>query len=191
MTADELLVLPDGRMRHELLRGRLRVMPLAGAEHGAVAGAVFLRMGLHVEKNELGKTFAAETGFLIERNPDTVRAPDATFVSRERCEALGMTAGYWPGAPDFAAEVVCPRDTFSEVEEKALQWLGAGTKAVLVVDPVRRTATVYRSLGDVRHYQGADVIELDDAVPGWQPALAELFGGATSTADGLETGQSL
>jgi hypothetical protein len=34
--------------------------------------------------HELGETFAAETGFLIASNPDTVRAPVAAFVSADR-----------------------------------------------------------------------------------------------------------
>jgi len=175
MTADELLVLPDDGMRHELVRGELRVMPPAGFGHGKVALRVARCLADHVEDNALGESAAAETGFLIGRDPDTVRAPDASFVSRERYEALGPTLGYWPEAPSFAAEVVSPRDTFREVEEKAFAWLDAGTKAVLVVDPARRTATVCRGREDIRAYDGDATIDLGDAVPGWQPALADLF----------------
>jgi Uma2 family endonuclease len=175
MTAGELWKLPDNGMRRELVRGELREMTPAGFDHGRVAGKVFKQLASHVEDEALGETTAAETGFFIGRDPDTVRAPDAAFVSRERYEAHGPTKRFWPEAPDFAAEVVSPEDTFREVEEKALQWLDAGTKAVLVVDPARRTATVYRSRENVHVYEEDETIDLDDAVPGWRPSLADLF----------------
>jgi Uma2 family endonuclease len=175
MTADDLWKLPDNGMRRELVHGELREMTPAGFDHGRVAQTVGFLLTGHVRENALGETLAAETGFVIERDPDTVRAPDAAFVSRERHEQIGPTKRFWPEAPDFAAEVVSPEDTFREVEEKALQWLDAGTKAVLVVDPARRTATVYRGREEVHVYEGDQTIDLDDAVPGWRLALADLF----------------
>jgi Uma2 family endonuclease len=72
----------------------------------------------HVEERGLGAVYAAETGFLLGRDPDTVRAPDAAFVRRERVEEVGETEGYWPGAPDLAVEVVSPGDAYAEVEGK-------------------------------------------------------------------------
>jgi len=66
----------------------------------------------HVEENGLGAVFAAETGFLLEGNPDTVRAPDVAFVRRDRVEEVGETAGFFPGPPDLAVEVVSPGDAW-------------------------------------------------------------------------------
>ena len=112
---------------------------------------------------------------MLAHGPDTVRAPDAAFVSKERAEAVGRTTRFWPGAPDFAAEVVSPDDRFSEVEEKALMWLQAGATAVLVLDPARHTATVYRGAGEVRVHTESDTIDLSDAVPGWRVPMRDLF----------------
>jgi Uma2 family endonuclease len=56
----------------------------------------------HIEEIGLGTVYAAETGFLLARDPDTVRAPDAAFVRRERGEELGKSEGYWPESPDLA-----------------------------------------------------------------------------------------
>ena len=49
--------------------------------------------------------FVAETGFIIHRDPGTVRAPDVSFVRAERL-ADGIPIGFFPGAPDLAVEVV-------------------------------------------------------------------------------------
>ena len=167
--------MPDDGMRREIVGGELRVMTPAGAEHGRVAMTLGLLLAGHVRQHGVGVAFAAETGFLLAHEPDTVRAPDAAFISKARAETVGMTTRFWPGAPDFAAEVVSPDDRFSEVEEKALMWLQAGATAVLVVDPARHTATVYRRAGEVRVHTESDTIDLSDAVPGWRVTVSELF----------------
>lgn len=178
MTADELLVLAEDRMRHELVAGELTTMNPPGSEHGRVALTVGALLFVHVRETGCGVAFAAETGFVLARDPDTVRAPDAAFVSKQRYEVLGPTAQYWPEAPDFAAEVVSPGDSFTDVQTRALGWLEAGCKAVLVIDPQRRAATVYRARDDIRLYLDPDgeQIDLSDAVPGWVVSVGELLG---------------
>jgi len=175
MSVDELLELPDGGMRHELVDGELITMVPPGSEHGRVAMRIGVLLTNHVAQTRSGETLAAETGFILSRDPDTVRAPDAAFVSRERFVAIGSTPNYWPEAPDFAAEVVSPSDSFTEVQTKAIAWLDAGTKAVLVVDPQQRTATVYRGRDAVTVHREHDQIDLGNAVPGWRLVVAELF----------------
>ena len=60
---------------------------------------------------KLGKTYAAETGFLIERDPDTVRGADVAFVrSGTSCAAITNPKKYIPFAPDLAVEVLSPND---------------------------------------------------------------------------------
>ena len=99
MTADELASLPDDGNRRELVDGVLHMMSPAGGRHGRIAGRLFLRIGNHVEQGKLGEVFAAETGYLLSQDPDTVRAPDVSFVSSERLGEFADYAGYLPLAP--------------------------------------------------------------------------------------------
>ena len=75
-------------------------------------------IGSYVRANDLGEVFAAETGFILRRDPDTVRAPDAAFVDRERLPAGELPPGYLEMVPDLAVEVVSPSDSAREVLEK-------------------------------------------------------------------------
>jgi Uma2 family endonuclease len=177
VTAEELLNMPDDGLRRELVRGELREMVPAGNRHGYVAGEMFGELRNHVKANGLGLTYAAETGFKLSSNPDTVRAPDAAFVSQARLDNVGDVPGYWPGAPDLVVEVVSPNDRHTEVMDKALIWLEAGCLMVLVADPGRCTVTVYRSREDIRVLtaEAGDVVDGADVVPGWKLALAEIF----------------
>src|SRR5256885_12077726 len=84
MTEDDLLRLQSDNMRHELVKGELRTMAPAGSEHGGLGMKLGGKLFVHVEQNKLGVVFLAETGFTIEKNPDTVRAADVAFVSQNR-----------------------------------------------------------------------------------------------------------
>src|SRR5437763_120767 len=142
ITADELLRLPDDGWRYELVRGELRKMSPSGARHGRVAAQIVGSLIAHTKQRPLGAVYSSETGFRISRQPDTVRAPDAAFV---RAERVVDTAGFFNGPPDAAFEVVSPGDTYTEIEEKTLAWLRAGTKAVIVVDPRTKSARIHRA----------------------------------------------
>ena len=175
VTADELLAMPDDGLRRELIDGEVRVTPPPGEEHGAIAADVLLSLGDHVRRNGLGRVFAAETGYRTSSDPDTVMAPDAAFVSRERIDQVAISRGYRAGAPDLAVEVVSPGDSFVEVEAKVARWLAAGCRMVIVVNPARRAATVYRSRDDITLLTEGDVLDGGDVVPGWTLPLRELF----------------
>ncbi len=164
ITAEELLKMPDDGFRYELIRGELKKMPPPGHVHGRVAMEFGWRLAQHVKAHGLGTVYAAETGFLLETDPDTVRAPDCAFVSRERLAAIGDAEGYLPGAPDLAVEVISPGDTYTEVEEKAIEWLANGSAMVLVLNPRKRTVTVYRSLTDITILDQNAVLDISDVV---------------------------
>jgi Putative restriction endonuclease len=67
-------------------------------------------------------------------------------------------------------------DRPGEVRTKVSEWLAVGTIAVVVLDPYRRTATVHRREREARVHGVRDTLDLSDAVPGFRPTVAELFG---------------
>lgn len=175
VTADELLRLPDDGKRHELVRGELRTMPPAGEEHGIIAHELARLVGNHVRPLGLGHVFAAETGFRIGRDPDTVLAPDVAFVAASRFQARRPSTGFSNLVPDLVAEVVSPFDTAREVEEKVHDWLGAGVRLVWVVQPSIRSVTVYRALSEVRVLAENEPLDGADVLPGFRCAVRDLF----------------
>jgi Uma2 family endonuclease len=176
LTAEDLQRLPRDGWRHELVEGELRRMPPPGFQHGTLAGEIGGRLFQHVLAHNLGVVPAAETGYKLQANPDTVRAPDVSFVSRERLAATVFDEeGYFPGAPDFLVEVVSPSDSFSDVQEKVYLWLAAGAKLVVAVLPRKRACFVYRPGAAVLRLGPADTLDASDAVPGWSLSLAEIL----------------
>ncbi len=174
-TAAQLLRMPKDGFRYELVEGTLIKMSPAGSKHGQVAATITILLGQYVKLHKLGTVFAAETGYKIATNPDTVLAPDTSFVRQAEIDRLGETEKFWPGAPDLAVEVVSPGDTPREVRGKVAAWLAAGTRMVWVVEAKKRTISVHRAQADVVVLTENDVLDGADVVPGFSCKVAEVF----------------
>lgn len=175
LTAEDLLERPDDGLRYELVRGELRAMPPGGAEHGSIGGRVVGRLFGFVEAHQLGEVFNSDTGFLLARDPDTVRAPDAAFMSHARLKISPITKKYFDGPPDLAVEVASPNDTYTEVSEKVEEWLDGGTPYVIVIDPRRQVLTLFRPNQPLRAFRASDMLELPELLPGWSLKVGDLF----------------
>lgn len=141
VTAEELFELPDDGYCYELVDGDLVRMTPAGAEHGAVTALVGHVLQEYADTHGC-VCCGAETGFILRRAPDVVRAPDAAFVSRERVPKSGIPKSFLPFAPDLAVEVPSPNDRFSDVHIKIADYLAAGTRLVWIVEPATRRVHV-------------------------------------------------
>ncbi len=175
MTAEELAKLAPEASRGELVEGEFISMSPAGFMHGRIALKIGTYLNLFVLKHKLGEAYAAETGFILKRNPDTVRAPDVAFVTAERAARQSQETGFFEGAPDLAVEVISPSETMDEIENKLFDYLNAGTQVVWLVFPRTQSITAYRSLTDIRTYSVEDAIDCAELLPGFTLTVKEIF----------------
>lgn len=180
ITADELLVMPPydengHQCRFELIRGELKVMSLTKPLHGVICARLAAALINFVEANDLGMAFGAETGFVVERDPDSVLGADAAFVSHERLATVENLEKFFPFAPDLAVEVLSPGNTVREINEKVAMYFAAGSQAVWVFNPKKRTTAVYTSPTDVRILSEQDTLDGGEVLPGFTLELSKLF----------------
>ena len=181
MTADELLTLHIPDKRAARVRGRLVVREPAGFWHGDVAARVLVAISNYLEADRSslaldaprGCVVAAETGFMLQRNPDTVRAPDVAYIRADRLPPRAH-AGFADFAPDLVVEVLSPSDRPGELLAKVADWLTAGTSLVWVIDAERRRARVYRADGSDATLCAADDLDGEDVLPGFRASVAAL-----------------
>ena len=150
-------------------------MAPAGSQHGLTIGYLHTLLGPHIKQWQLGHLFGAETGFVIFRGPDTVRAPDLAFICRDRVVG-SVPAGYFPGTPDLAIEVLSPNDRTREVDEKVQDWLRAGCREVWVVSPRLKTVAIHRPHADVRVLTADETLASPELLPGFACQVSEAFG---------------
>ena len=175
VTAEQLAKMPPPDGFTELVEGVIYQMPPAGHDHGERAGNMFLFVAQFVRQHKLGKVYAAETGFILKRNPDTVRAPDVAFVTAVRAAAQTRREGFFDGYPDLAVEVISPSETAEQIQAKVQDYLQAGTRLVWLVYPTTQTVTAYGSLQDIRVYTIEDTLTGAEVLPDFSLPVRDIF----------------
>lgn len=174
LTIEEFERLPDDGWRRELVRGRVVREGPAGCEHGEIAGWIAGELHVYLRERRIGRVVTADTGFVLSVEPPTVRAPDVAFLREDQLD-FDRTR-FAPLAPDLAVEIISPSNTMSEIHDKVLDYLDAGTRIVWVVDPGARTVAVYRSREDIRLIGVDGSLDGGDVLPGFRLPVSELFG---------------
>ena len=175
ITAVELAALPDDDFVYELDEGELIRMPLAGEAHGWIGDTLHVTLSNHVTKHRLGKIYSGDTGFLLQSDPDVVRAPDIAFVRQERMPVKIHRSGYIVGAPDVAVEIQSPSQSPADLNRKVQQYLAAGTQVVWVIHPRRRQAKAYGRDGSVQIFSAVQYLQSPGLLPGLRVPLAKIF----------------
>jgi len=176
ITAEEYGNMPeeDG-FRTELVRGRVIRLMFPKPRHAIVAMRISSALFEFVQDRRLGLVLA-ETGYHLEHDPDTVRGPDASFVSQDRVPGSDLDA-FWPGAPDLAVEVLSPSNRRSRIASKVAMYFGRGGRLVWVISPKKRTLTIHKpGVAPVVLTVGQEVTG-EDVIPGFRYPIARLFEG--------------
>jgi Uma2 family endonuclease len=176
LTAEEFAALPLGDMRSELIEGVLHTMPPAYEDHGRITMRLSALLGYYILSHQLGETYAAETGFLLARNPDTVRAPDFAFIQKGRVPSSAPAPRWVPVIPDLVVEVASSGDRPGEIKRKAEMWVEVGVRLVWVVLPTERVIEVYRPGQPVVTLDASATLDGADVVPGFTTPVAAIFG---------------
>ena len=173
MTASEFAQLPEGSTHRELVRGEIIETMAPGGEHGTIAGDTYSY--LRAWSRPQGGYVGVEVGYILARDPDTVRIPDVSYVRPTRIPKTGVPKTYWQLAPDLAVEVVSPSETANEVQDKVTDYLASGTSMVWVIYPRFQHVIVHTPDGVARTYDRNATLHFPELLPGFSCTVAELF----------------
>ena len=171
---DDLYRMPDDEFRYELVSGRLISEPPTGVRHGYVS-AQLCSLLVRYARRHGGVVLTGEPGFILQRSPDTVRAPDVAWIRRERYLTLEDEGKYFPGAPDLAVEVLSPGNTRLAIAEKVADYLSAGAALVWVADPKSQAITSHRDGQAPQKLTGSALLTAPDLLPDLALPVSELF----------------
>lgn len=169
--ADKHLELVDGVIIEEGQNSAL-----TGGIHGETAANILGLIWNFARQHKLGRVTAAETCFVLFKNPDgkdTVRCPDAAFISFARAPQP-LPVEQVPFAPDLAIEVISPSNDADEIHSKVLDFLKYGTRLVWVFYPRSRTVVVHTASGS-RTLSVDDTLDGGEVLPGFAVLVRDIF----------------
>jgi Uma2 family endonuclease len=175
MTFDEAARLDPDEFAGELVGGKWVPVTKGTWRHGVITVNVATLLRAYARENPGWSVSAGDPGAKLSHDPDTLRGPDVAIVRTERVPTGRGSKGWLEGAPDVAVEVVGDAQSVSELAEKALEYLGAGAKAVWVLDPEPRRVMVFAPNRQVRVLGPGDALDAPDALPGFSCSVDEIF----------------
>ena len=177
LTAEDLLAMPDDGNHHELVRGKLATMPLPGIMQTIVTGNIGFRIGDFIDERGLPYVGGPRSAAYIEQNPDTVRAADYAFYSRQRIPEPLPNRGYIPGlVPELVVEVISPGyRSAAGITERVQMWRDAGVRLVVVAHIGAREIATHGDDGTERRFAMEDTLTLEPVLPGFACPVADIF----------------
>jgi Uma2 family endonuclease len=175
VTAEDLWRMPDDGYRYDLIKGELIRMTPPGEEHGQVSMDLGGSVWSFVRERDLGRVYAAETGFLLDEDPDVLMGPDVAFVAKGSLPVTRDRRKYLRVVPDLAVEIISPTDRLAAVRRKVAIYLEYGARLVWMVNPRRRTVTVFRPDRAEHLLTIKDELDGEDVLPGFRLPVAAIF----------------
>lgn len=174
LTYPELRLMPDDGKRYELINGEVFVSPSPSEKHQRASGRLFLSMGSHVERKNLGRVYYAP--FDVVFGEKTALQPDLLFVSKARLGIIGPE--YIIGAPDLVVEILSPSRPAYDRVTKLEQYALYGVPEYWIIDPMAESVEIYALTG--KRYElratlaGTDTLSTP-LLSGWELPVNSLF----------------
>ncbi|MDZ8082766.1 MAG: Uma2 family endonuclease [Nostoc sp. DcaGUA01] len=154
--------------------GELIIMPPTGWESGNRNSRLTQRLGNWTDADGTGLAFDSSTGFKLPNGAN--RSPDASWVSRQRLEALNPDPDrFLPMAPDLVVELRSASDSLKTVQEKMREYINNGVRLGWLIDPQNQRVEIYRPGQDVEILQSPTSLSGEDVLPGFVLDLAQIL----------------
>ncbi|MEG4277153.1 Uma2 family endonuclease [Microcoleus sp. MON1_C1] len=155
----------------ELVDGKIMVRgpsDIVSSEIGLEFGSLLRNW---VKPRKLGRVFESSGGFILPNS--NLTAPDVSFVVADR---LKQSKRYFAElVPDLVVEIKSQSDRLKPLREKILSFLELGAKVGILIDPDKRTVTIYIPTAEPVVLRDGDMISIPELLPGWEVAVTELW----------------
>jgi Uma2 family endonuclease len=157
-------------------QGELIVNPPTGWETGERNSSLTGQLYRWYEENEdLGKVFDSSTAFILPNG--ATRSPDASWVSRERWQALtpqqkGTFANI---CPDFVVELRSSSDRLAPLQTKMREYIDNGALLGWLIDPQQRRVEIYRPELPIEVLDNPSQLSGEAVLPGFVLNLRRLW----------------
>jgi len=155
--------------------GQLLIMSPTGGETSNRNFEIVVQLGIWNKKNNLGVGFDSSGGFILPNG--AARSPDASWVKRERWEALTQQQRrkFLPLCPDFVVELCSPTDSLKQTQAKMQEYIDNGASLGWLIDAEARRVEIYRPNQDVEILENPATLSGEDVLPGFVLSLQQIM----------------
>jgi len=155
----------------ELVDGKIIIMGPSDIVSSEI-GAELVRLLLNwVKPRKLGRVFESSGGFILPNS--NLTAPDVSFVTASR---LKQSKRYFAElVPDLVVEIKSQSDRLKPLREKIQSFIKSGAKVGILIDPDKRTVTIYTPTAEPVVLRDGDMISIPELLPGWEVPVTELW----------------
>lgn len=175
-TEEELQALPDDGYIHEVVNGELVMSPKNNFFHERIGMRLSTALNSFANQHRLGAVLGSSAGFWMHNR--NCRAPDISFIPRQRLESLGFkptSRTFFPGAPDLAVEILSPSNTRTEMDERLKDFSASGTQIAWIIHPEEECAEVCQSPTQRKLLGAGAELDGEHLLPGFRYPIMDLF----------------
>ncbi len=169
LSPDEFARVPIKRA--ELIEGVVVELPHKMLRQALIITIIGVALHDFIKERRLGQV-AAGGSFLT--GPNTVRMPSFSFLSHADLEGEN-TDEIIRKAPTLAVEILLKEDADGAFDDKADEFIAAGSQAVWIVNPRRRTVAVHTPGAAPQMHNIGDTIAGGAVLPGFELPVAAIF----------------
>jgi len=179
MTTEELLAIPEDGTDRWLIAGELRERPMT--RRNRFHSRITIRVGkilldwLDEQPEPRGQILGGEAGVILAHDPDTTVGIDVTYIGAEVTVRQTEDSTLVDGVPTLVVEILSPSDTIEDVNEKIDAYLAARVPLIWIIDPYRRTVTVYQPDCKPKLFNVGDELTAEPYLPGFRIPVARFF----------------
>lgn len=173
----EYLAMPETKPYAEYVRGEVVPKPMPNWKHSRIVSKLVRLLGAYLEAHSRG---GPDTELRhLDESEERAYLPDVSVAADG--------AAYTPvpsKPPALAIEVLSPDDRPGDLLDKVSFYMRIGVQLAWVVDPERRSVTVFRAGHEPQTFTQPATIGGDAVLEGFELSLAELF----AVLDEIEAG---
>ncbi|HVR97759.1 MAG TPA: Uma2 family endonuclease [Thermoanaerobaculia bacterium] len=176
LTYEDYVLIPEDRLRHEILDGEHVVSPAPKPGHQDVSLELSMALGPFIRGRQLGKLYYAPVDILLAEH--NILQPDLVFISNERLRIIGEDNV--EGAPDLVIEILSDSTRRRDEGAKRRLYERYGVLEYWLIDPKRRAVSVLRRAGagfgtpEVLSAEAGDVLATP-LLPGLEIRVSRIF----------------
>lgn len=173
LSIEEFLVRYADVPNAELVKGVVKEQPMTTPRHGKLCMMIGALIYNHVQAHDLGHVMSNDSR--VQTGPESVRGGDVIYFSYERLPKGEVPEGLLSVAPDLVVEVRSPSDRWTVLFTRVGEYLAAGVRVVVILDPASASASVYRDDELQQIFHNSDPLTLPDVLPGFSVPVNRLF----------------